>query len=317
MIEADKLRPDPLLSELATRYANREYVASMVLTPANTNTRHFKWLRFTRESAFTNVDTRGVPHAAPPTSRLDTELLDGSCENHHLAGGIDPSEQAEGQVAGINLQSEETEDITDKLLLRREVNVATTLRDTTKLTQNTTLANSGQWSHDDSDPVKEVLTRADQLDRKPNFLLVSQPVFTGLVTNKNIRNAWNLSGSATVSMEQLKRSFMVDEIIVAGAKVNTARQGQSVSLNWVWGKDAILGYRDPRPVNGNSVKRSTYGSLVTMGGGATGMPSVRIYRWLEPGEGTEEGVTKMKASTDYGVVIQAVTMAFLWKSAVA
>src|SRR5581483_5031159 len=69
-IEPTSLYQDPLLTNVAVNYKNRELIAERVLTPVSVPKKTFKYLEWSKDATFKVQDTRTSPSA-------DVNLLQG------------------------------------------------------------------------------------------------------------------------------------------------------------------------------------------------------------------------------------------------
>ena len=319
---AGNLYQDPLLSNVGSRFRNKKFIADRVLTAVPVPKKTFKWLKWD-DVAFDLHDTRAVPKGAPNQISYSATKENGTCETEYLADEIDPSDQE--QAGGeLPLKTITTELLAEGLMLRREKTVADLLFNTAVITQNTTLAGANQWSHADSDPQKAIKAKADTMMVSPNILVCGKEVLTAIETNPKVRTAFQGQGLPAITTEWLAKYLGLEEIIVGEAWYNSAKKGQASSVTRLWGKDALLCYRATTPPS-PLMDVPTIGYLPTMGGfvpgqqpaQASGALPVRIYTTVVGTRGTREGVTFLKAECDYGVLVSAPKLGFLWKAAVA
>ena len=97
------------------------------------------------------------------------------------------SDEVQNQAdAALNPLIDETETVTEKMLLDRENSAAALLTSTANLTNNTTLAGTSQWSdYANSDPVGDIRTGRISIHqntfKKANTLELGKPVWDILV----------------------------------------------------------------------------------------------------------------------------------------
>jgi hypothetical protein len=187
----------------------------------------------------------------------------------------------------LNPLIDETETLTEKMLLDRENTLATLLRSTANLTQNTTLAGTSQWSdYTNSDPIGDIRTARTTIHqntfKKPNTLILGKQVFDILIDHPQIIERIKYSQLGVVTAELLARVFQVDTVLVGEAGANTAVEGQTDALSYIWGVDAIVAYISPKV----SIKMLTLAMTFTYG--------VReVKRWVDQDrEGTYVRVGK-------------------------
>jgi hypothetical protein len=149
----------------------------------------------------------------------------------------------------VNLDFTTTKNLNAKLRLRMEYDWQAMLK---AQCPGTTLAGTGQWSDfQNSDPQAAVEAQKQNIlqatGKLPEFFLVSYPVHAKLSIHPVLKDIVKFGGGSIpfdgiLTNEQLAKAFKVNRYIVASALVNTANEGQSPTKQFIWGKDALLGY---------------------------------------------------------------------------
>jgi hypothetical protein len=152
------LYQSPLLSQLAQRYENRDFVAEAALPLVDVDFEQFQYHTWDRGPTFRRQNTKYGHDGQVGIVDIKATKNTGNTEARGLGAYID--EKEERQAPGIAVQSLKTETLLDAILLDLEMQVASALTDTAQVTQNATLAGVAQWSdYVNSDPKNEVLTR--------------------------------------------------------------------------------------------------------------------------------------------------------------
>lgn len=240
---------DPALSNVSVKYSNDTFIADMVLPVVKVSKQTGKYYIYDKANLRRDKSNRAAGSAA---NEIDFGLsLSGvfTCDDHALKGFVADEIQDQAEAA-LNPLIDETEVITEKLLIDREVAAAALLTSTANLTQNTTLSGTSQWSdYSNSDPIGDIRTARTTIHtntfKKPNTLIMSKPVFDVLVDHPAIIERVKYSQLGVITEELLARVFQVEKVIVGEAGYNTAAEGQTDSLSYIWGKDAIVAYISP------------------------------------------------------------------------
>jgi hypothetical protein len=253
MPSTGSLHIDSALTDVSVMYQNAEFVADKLFVPLPpVDKRSNKYFTYGLDNLRADIDTRAPGSEADEiTWNLSTDQY--YADGHALSQVI-PDEWREDADAAIDLDVDTTTQLTEKIMLRKEVNAVT--RITTDLTpvdlSASTYANA--FDTDAADPAKLIDTGKEtvqkKIGKKPNKLLLSRPVFRGLRNNLLIKN--RISGAASldaslITPKMLAAVLEVDEVIVAEAIKNTAAEGQTDSGSYVWGKYALLYYAPPSP----------------------------------------------------------------------
>jgi hypothetical protein len=153
-----------------------------------------------------------------------------------------------------------TEILTDQMLLVKEQAVITQTIDNTSVISNTTLSGTSQWSHASSSPIDAVQAQMSTIikaiGRKPNTLVLPWDTFNAVRRHADITGIMaNTQNQVIVSpdlrinaiSQQLADIFDVGQVLVPSSTYNTTIQGQTASMDFLWGKTAMLLYVPPNP----------------------------------------------------------------------
>ncbi len=279
---------DPALTNLSIKYTNEEaaFVANEILPVLRVGKQTGKYYIYDKANLRIENTNRA---AGSPSNEADYSLsLSGvfSCDDHALKGLVQDEVQDQAEAA-LNPLIDETETLTEKLMLDRELTAATMLTDTAQMTSNTTLSGTSQWSdYSNSDPISDVRTARISIHtntfKKPNVMLMSKTVWDQLVEHPSVIERIKYSQLGVASLELVAKIFQVSKILVAEAGYNSAAEGITDSLGYVWGKHCILAYVTPAP----KLKTVTLGFTFTYG-------DRQVKRWYdEDREGTYVRVGK-------------------------
>jgi hypothetical protein len=174
------------------------------------------------------------------------------CSGHALKDFV-PREDQSNADPQLDLLADTAEVLTQQILLNEEVNLVAAL--VAGLTGVSAESQTGTpWDDDDVDPLTiikaQILEVGLRMGAPPNVLAISAPVWSAVSLNANVRQLITGAGSvaaALVTPGQVAAYIGIDEIVVGAAVKNTANQGQTASLGWVWGEYACLFYRPPNP----------------------------------------------------------------------
>jgi len=302
---------DHALTEVSIAYRNAQFVAGEIFPSIPVTKQSNKYFIYSKDNLRFLDDARRPGARANEiewTLSSDTYF----CEGHALAQAI-PDELRANADQAIDVDVDTTEILTDLIYLQREIVVAGKATDPTVITQNTTLSGQNQWSDfTNSDPIKAVEdqkpTIQKQVGQLPNALLVSYPVFQALRNHTKILDRFKYTQVAVIQPDHLKAAFNVDYFLVGSAVKNTAKEGATDNLDYVWGKNAILFYRPPTP--GRRTVSLGYQFTWLFGANTNGF-LVKRYR----DESRSSDIVEVQLYYDAKVV--APNAAYLWLSAVA
>lgn len=240
---------DPVLSSVSVAYKNQSYISEMLFPVFPVSKQTGKYYRYDK-SAFRRA--KSLRAAGSKANEVEFGLTTDSfsCNDHALKEKI-PFEVIEQAESALNPESDSTENVTEMLLLDKEVALATSMADTGVITQNVTLAGTDQWSdYDNSDPFNDIRTAINTVQaaigRRPNTLVFGQSTFNTLIDHPDIVDRIKYSMAGAVTAELLARLFDVAQVLIGSATQDNAKEGQTASMGYVWGKHAWACYIEPK-----------------------------------------------------------------------
>lgn len=245
---------DPTLTAIAIAYTNRQLVADLVLPRvAPVGTKEFKYTLFPKGEVLTIPDTKVGRRGAPNTVEFSGTTATAEAQDYGLEDEIpqDDIDQAArgGNAALASPQDRSTEWLSELIALDREVRVANLVFTAANYAaaNKVQLAGNTQWSDTvNSDPVAAIADNIEGVLMRPNVAVFGAQTWSALRRHPKIVKAVNKTSGDTglVSREQFAEVFELDEVLVGGAFVNTAKKGQAVSLARAWGKHAAFIHRN-------------------------------------------------------------------------
>lgn len=297
---------DPALSNVSIKYTNESFIADQLFPIIKVSKQTGKYYVYDKSNLRVDKTNRAAGSGANEID-LGLSTVSFACDDHALKSFVADEIQDQAEAA-LNPLVDETETITEKLMLDRELTLATMLADTAQVTQNTTLSGTSQWSdYSNSDPIGDVRTARTTVHgatfKKPNTLVLGKQTFDQLCEHPAILERVKYSQLGVVTAELLARIFQVENVLVGEAGRNSAAEGQTDSLSYVWGKHAWVMYVAPRV----GLKTLTFGATFTY---ATRV----VKRWRDE---DREGTYVRVGQDNYVQKIVAVGAGYLIKNAVA
>lgn len=297
---------DPALSEVSVKYTNDSFIADQIFPIVRVGKQTGKYYVYDKSNLRIDKTARAAGSGANEVGfGLSTASF--SCDDHALKSFV-PDEIQDQAEAALNPLVDEVENLTEKMLLDRELTLATMMADTAQVTSNTTLSGTTQWSdYSNSDPIGDVRTARTSVHtntfKKPNTMVMGKQVFDQLCDHPAIVERVKYSALGVITPELMARVFQVEKIIVGEAGYNSAAEGASDSMSYVWGKHAWLVYVAPKV----SLKALTFGYTFTY-------LTRTVKRWRDE---DKEATYVRIGSDNYVQKIVAVAACYLIKNAVA
>jgi hypothetical protein len=161
----------------------------------------------------------------------------------------------------LNLDAEATEFVTRQLALRREKDWAAKYFTTSVWSGAADYTPGTLWSASGSTPFANIRLKIDAIYKatgyKPNTFVMSHDVWSVLQDHADLLDRIKYTQTGVVSLDLMASALDIDRVLVASAVENTAKEGATPSMSFVYSKDCLLVYAAPRP------------SLMTPSGGYT------------------------------------------------
>jgi hypothetical protein len=298
---------DQLLTNISLQFAAAPegYVADMVLPPVPVVKESAAYWVYDK-SRLDAPDSKRAPRS--DYNRIDWNVTTDTylAEQYGLEGEID-DEERKNAAAPLDLDVDTTEIVTDMVLNNREKRVADLVLSTAVVTQNTTLAGANQWSDPASDPLGDVKTGRTTIytgapGYTPNTFLIGYLVFESLKLHPDIKEIVKYTERAIITRQILAAVFEVDEVIIGKVMRRSSKEGVADAFTDVWGKDALLFYKETRP----SLKRASFGYQMRQN-------DLRVFRYREDKRDTD--VIRVSEKQDEKIV--SAPLAYLIKAATA
>jgi len=193
------------------------------------------------------------------------------CKRYSFHKDVDDELRANADQP-INPDRDATEYITRQLMLKREK--LWTEKYFTTSVWGADVTPGTLWSASGSDPIGDVDAQKDSIESvtgfRPNVLVVGPRVHTVLKNHADVQERIKYTQRGIVTEELLASLLGVDKYLVARAVVNSAKEGQTASMDYMYGKNALLVYAAPSPGIMQPSGGYTFSWNGLLGAGATG-----------------------------------------------
>jgi hypothetical protein len=231
------------LTNLSLQYRNSGYVADR-LFPVIPVIKDSDTFYVYGKEAFRAEETRRAPRTAAPIISWGVTTDTYSCVEHALSDRIDDTERRNADQP-LNLDVDSVNILTDKLLLGMEQRVAALMTNVGVWSNNSP---SHGWDEASGTPVKDVQDAvASIIMMRANTMVMSQSVYDALLQSSDILARIQYAERGVVTLDLMKALFGVPNILVASAIYDTAAEGQTPSMSYVWNDTVWIGYVAPSP----------------------------------------------------------------------
>lgn len=260
MPKVSQLRIDKALTNVSVKYKNSDYIADKVFPMLPVNDESGKYYVYNRNFRLPETLRRDGAEANKHDFALSTSSYQTA---EHALKDVVTDRQARNYGLA-SLKADTTEELTDKIMLRKEKSVAD-LFTTTSWSLNVSLASAAQWSADTtaSNPIPLMDTAATTVLANSGFLpnkaIMNRKVMLAAKNHTASIGERVKYTSAEISKNTLAALFDIPEIMIGLAQIDSAAEGVTDSIGDVWSDNIWVGYVTPRA----SVKSPTAGYIIT------------------------------------------------------
>jgi len=248
MPDVENVHKDQILTNISVMYRNAAYVGTelMPIVPVKKKSDIY-YIYNDKADRFRIPKTLRAPKTESRTVDWKVTTDGYVCDEHALNDLIDDIER-DNADSPLNLEVDTVEFLTDILQLGLEMRIKDILE--ANLSAN---APSIKWDvyTDGSNPIGDIETGKDAIHavifKEPNVLLLGKAVYDKLKHHPNILERIKYVQKGVVTPDLMASVFEIEKVIVGKAGYNTAKEGKPESLSYLWGKNAILAYVEPKP----------------------------------------------------------------------
>jgi len=251
MPEPKNVHIDKILTNISIKYSNEAFIGLqlMPVVPVKKKSDIY-YIYNSKADRFRIPVTLRAPKTDSRT--VDWKVThDGYICNEYALNSLIDDEERDNADKPLNLEVDTTEFITDILQLGLEMRIKDILE--ANLTKHG--PTSGVWSdYTDgaaTDPITDIEIGKAAIHsiifREPNVLLLGKAVYDKLKHHPKILELIKYSQKGVLTTDLMASLFGIEKVIVGKAGYNTAKEGKPESLSYLWGKNAILAYVEPKP----------------------------------------------------------------------
>jgi hypothetical protein len=238
---------DTALTNVSIAYRNESYIGEQVFPAVPVKHISDKFFVFDSSSWFRDeADTR-APGTRGPEVEYSISSSTYSCQPIS-ATKVLPDEVVENADSPLQERRAAAEFATDKVLLKLERDVAADVFGsgwTGCSTPGTT------WDDDASDPLQDVENAREGIvkliGREPNVMVIGREVWTDLRHHPDLLDRIKYTSTGIMTPQLLAQLFEVQKLLIGNAVYDSAQEGATASLGFIWGKHAWLGWVPPNP----------------------------------------------------------------------
>lgn len=302
-----------------------DYVASKVFPDVPVQKQSDLYFTYDQEYWFRTEAQRRPPGTESAGSGFEVSTASYRCDVYAVHKDVDDQVRANTD-SPLNADRDATKNVTDQLQLKRDKDWASTFFTTSVWTgadggTDYTGVSSGptsnqvlQWSVAGSDPVANVTAQRLSIKKKTgkwaDTLTIGAEVEQILANHTLILDRIKYTQKGIVTLDLLASLFRVKRVLVAAAIENTADEGATVSMDWIYGKRALLTYAPSSP----GLQEPSAGYTFTWSGleGSGGM-GIRMLKFRMDHLRSD----RIEGEMAYDMKVVGANLGALWNSIVA
>lgn len=299
---------DATLTQMSKAYVNGQMIGTQLMPRLDVPARTGYFFTYDKNK-FRIEDSRrtGISRA----NRVDHGLVKtafGPLAEQALEEGIE-YEVIKTYPTSHDARVDATENVTEHLDLNLEKEIADLLTNATatNISQTVTLSGNDQWSdYANSDPFTDIELGISTIKSgamiTPNVFAIGYEVWAKLRHHPDLLGRLSVASIRVLTPQLLADLIGVEKVLIGDALYNTADEGQTASMSYVWGKHALLAYVRPQP----KIKSISLGYTLQVA------DARYVDRWDEPWNKAEF----VRANDYYESKLVAAEAGYLIKSAV-
>lgn len=232
---------DKLLSNVSVKYTNTNFIADKVAPVIEVENKTGYYFVYNKENLRKPLSTKRTGYAS--TNIVDHDLTQvpyGPLTERRLKQGI-TTDEFMMYSDPLDPRTDAAENVTEKMLLEREIDLVADMSNTSIVTNYSTLSGTGQWSdYVNSDPLVAIQTYVSNMKKigllMPNTGVLGQQVWDQLKNHPKVVDRLKYTSSDSVALDTFARLVGLSQIFLGDSVVNTGLEGLSDSNSFIWGK---------------------------------------------------------------------------------
>lgn len=254
MINKSNTYVSPTLTKISLAYRNAEYIAEKLLPVVPVIKDTAKIATYGMDNLRIEESLRAQGSGANEVNHSVT-IGDHYILKDHALKEFVTKEEYDNADSPIQPEIDATENLTDRMQVIKEKELADTMSNTSIITQNVTLSGTDQWSDfTNSDPFDDIKTGMEAVrtgsGKLPNTIVMSYGVMMTLMIHPDvIARLVNVTVvTSDMVINALKLAFPnIVNVWIGSAQYNSGAEGVADTLTDIWGKHFWVGYVEPRP----------------------------------------------------------------------
>lgn len=243
-----QIHVDQVLTRVAVAYKNPEYIFMDIAPEIPVAFESGKYYEFTKGDWFRNEAALRAAGEAARQSGFKVSTSSYSADEYALATKLADRDVANADNV-LALRTAKAEFVADRVGLAREIELSGAIMTTSVWGTDKSL--SATWDSSSSTPIEDILegidTIAQSAAKEANTAVMGRQVWTELRRHPDVLDLLSTTERQIATPQLLAQALDLSNIHIGKAIYNTAKEGQTPSYSYVWGKKFLLCYITPTP----------------------------------------------------------------------
>lgn len=244
---------DKILTQFSIAYKNDSLIAPLVMPTIKVKEKSGKFAKYGKDNLRLSTDDTRAPGTQAKSADYTVSQGTYACAEHSLEKLV-PDEFMNNQDSPYDAKRDAVSILKDKIWGGQELALATAMSATGTITQNTTLSGTSQWSdYANSDPLSNLRTARATIKaatgKAPNTAIFGFQTWEQFRFHPDVVDRVKYVGIAgeDAVKNAVAQLLGVKKVLIGDAIYNSANEGQTDSLSFIWGKHAWLAYVPESP----------------------------------------------------------------------
>ncbi len=240
---------DAPLTNISVAYINTNFIGEQIFPRVPVNKKTDLYFVFPKDAWFRDEVAIRAPGARAHAADYEVTTASYMCITYALSKLV-PDEVRANADTPLRPDVEATEFVTNHLLRAQERRIAALVTGSTNWSY--AASPTTQWSSDTSDPFSDIVNAVDgvvgAIGEMPNVGVMSWPVWRSLQQHPDLLDRVKYTRpSGALMLSDLSSWFGLDRLYVGTALYNSAQEGATVSMSYIWDDDFWVGYVPSTP----------------------------------------------------------------------
>lgn len=252
-VQTGRIHTNVYLSQIAVEYKNADFVWNLIAPAMMVNKESDKYREYKKDGYFSGAPKRAD---GAPAEEASLSYDEKSYATYERALKDIVTDRAMDNADNVfDLKADTTKFLTEKVKLGIEIDIANLLIATdgsgiSSASPDHIVTPSNLWDdYTNSDPEGDIATGKEsimrQTGRKPNMIIIPGHVERYLANHPQIKELRKFTDPSLLTKGGLPSSLWDLRVVIAASIYNSALEGQTTVMDYVWGKNAVIGYVNP------------------------------------------------------------------------